>query len=140
MTAEGELIAGRYRLVSRIGRGSMGVVWQARDERLGRTVAVKQLVLDETAGEEAAQQAVRRAIREGRVAAKLKHPHAITVHDVVEHDGKPCLILEFLPSQSLAALTAERGPLPMRRTSRGSAARWRRRWPRRTSRASCTGT
>ena len=112
MTAEGELIAGRYRLVSRIGRGSMGVVWQARDERLDRTVAVKELVLDEAAGEEAARQAVRRATREGRVAAKLRHPHAITVHDVVEHDGKPCLVLEFLPSQSLAALTAERGPLP----------------------------
>ncbi|WP_346056708.1 protein kinase domain-containing protein [Amycolatopsis dongchuanensis] len=111
MTAEGELIAGRYRLVSRIGRGSMGVVWQARDERLDRTVAVKQLVLDETVDAETAEQAVRRAIREGRVAARLRHPHAITVHDVVEHDGKPCLVLEYLPSRSLAALSAERGPL-----------------------------
>lgn len=111
MTAEGELIAGRYRLVSRIGRGSMGVVWQARDERLDRTVAVKELVLDETADEEAAQQAVRRAVREGRLAARLRHPHAITVHDVVEHEGKPCLIMEFLPSESLAAQLTERGAL-----------------------------
>lgn len=111
MTDEGELIAGRYRLMSRVGRGSMGVVWQARDERLDRTVAVKQLVLDATADDESARQAVRRAIREGRVAARLRHPHAIVVHDVVEHDGKPCLILEFLPSQSLAALLADRGAL-----------------------------
>jgi serine/threonine protein kinase len=111
VTAEGELIAGRYRLVSQIGRGSMGVVWQAQDERLDRAVAVKELVLDETADEEAAQQAVRRAVREGRLAARLRHPHAITVHDVVEHDGKPCLVMEFLPSQSLAAQLAERGTL-----------------------------
>ncbi len=112
MTGEGELIAGRYRLVSRIGRGSMGVVWQARDERLDRTIAIKALVLDDAADDEAAQQAVRRAVREGRLAARLRHPHAITVHDVVEHDGKPCLVMEFLPSKSLAALIAERGPLP----------------------------
>ncbi|KAA9155012.1 protein kinase [Amycolatopsis acidicola] len=111
MTDEGELIAGRYRVVSRIGRGSMGVVWQARDERLDRVVAVKELVLAAGIDQAEAEQAVRRAVREGKVAARLRHPHAITVHDVVEHAGKPCLIMEFLPSQSLAALIAERGTL-----------------------------
>ncbi|PXY34019.1 protein kinase domain-containing protein [Prauserella flavalba] len=112
MTDEGELIAGRYRLLSRIGRGGMGVVWHARDERLDREVAVKELLLDTGDGTEAAEQAMRRATREGRVAARLRHPHAIMVHDVVEHAGKPCLIMEFLPSQSLAAVLAGQGPLP----------------------------
>lgn len=111
MTAVGDLIAGRYRLVSRIGRGSMGVVWQARDERLDRTVAIKQLVVDETADAKTAQQAVQRAVREGRVAARVRHPHAITVHDSIEHEGRPCLVLEYLPSKSLAILLAEQGTM-----------------------------
>lgn len=87
----------------------MGVVWQAVDERLDRTVAVK--LFDATTH---TPDAVERIMREGRVAARLRHPHAISVHDVVEHDGIPCLVLEYLPSRSLAAVTAERGSLPQR--------------------------
>jgi Protein kinase domain/Cellulose binding domain len=112
VTDEGELIAGRYRLVSRVGRGSMGVVWRAWDERLDRVVALKQLLLEAGADEEAAQEANLRAMREARVAARLRHPHAIIVHDVVVHGGKPCLVLEFLPSQSLTGLLTEHGSLP----------------------------
>ncbi|ONI84770.1 serine/threonine protein kinase [Saccharothrix sp. ALI-22-I] len=107
MPEQGEVIAGRYRLVSLVGRGSMGVVWQAHDERLGRVVAVKFLSAAVDSPD-----AVERIVREGRVAARLRHPHAISVHDVVEHDGKPCLVLEYLPSRSLQELIAERGPLP----------------------------
>ncbi|HVW41812.1 MAG TPA: protein kinase [Amycolatopsis sp.] len=109
MTHEGELIAERYRLVSRVGRGSMGIVWQAHDERLDRVIAVKQLVTP--AGGTGDGDPVRQAIQEGRLAARLRHPHAIAVHDVVEHAGKPCLILEFLPSRSLSAILRERGTL-----------------------------
>ncbi|WP_158839907.1 protein kinase domain-containing protein [Saccharothrix deserti] len=107
MPEQDEVIAGRYRLVSLVGRGSMGVVWQARDERLDRVVAVKFI---EAAVD--SPDAVERIVREGRVAARLRHPHAISVHDVVEHGGKPCLVLEYLPSRSLQQLIAERGPLP----------------------------
>ncbi|WP_394618862.1 protein kinase [Lentzea sp. JNUCC 0626] len=106
MPEEGEVIAGRYRLVSSIGRGSMGVVWQARDEQLDRMVAVKLLTTDRRSPDAVAQM-----LREGRVAGRLRHPHAISVYEVVEHDGKPCLVLEHLPSRSLAALIAERGAL-----------------------------
>jgi serine/threonine protein kinase len=104
LTEEDTLIAGRYRLLSRIGRGAMGVVWRATDERLDRIVAVKQLLLDEAAGPATAEQAGLRVMREARVAARLRHPHAVTVHDVVEHDGKPYLIMEFLPSKPLPEL------------------------------------
>ncbi|MFD4668688.1 protein kinase [Lentzea sp. NPDC058450] len=107
MPEEGEVIAGRYRLVSPIGQGSMGVVWQARDEQLDRVIAVKLLNTDRRSPDAVAQM-----LREGRVAGRLRHPHAISVHEVVEHDGKPCLVLEYLPSRSLAALIAERGALP----------------------------
>jgi serine/threonine protein kinase len=104
---EGEVVAGRYRLMSSIGQGSMGVVWQARDEQLDRVVAVKLLNTDRRSPDAVAQM-----LREGRVAGRLRHPHAISVYEVVEHDGKPCLVLEHLPSRSLAALIAERGALP----------------------------
>ncbi|NUT53269.1 MAG: protein kinase [Saccharothrix sp.] len=106
MSERDEVIAGRYRLVELVGRGAAGVVWRARDERLGRSVAVKLL------GTGGSPAAVERIVREGRVAARLRHPHAVTVHDVVEHDGKPCLVMEYLPSRTLAELVDERGPLP----------------------------
>lgn len=118
MTDEGELIAGRYRLVSRVGAGAMGVVWQARDERLQRTVAVKQLLLYSGMSEIEADEANRRAMREGRIAARLHHPHAITVYDVAEHEGKPCLIMEYLHSESLSTVLETRGPLPPEEVAR----------------------
>jgi serine/threonine protein kinase len=112
VTEEGELIAGRYRLESLVGRGAMGVVWRARDERLDRVVAVKRLHLDGAVDEKIAERASDRAMREARVAARLRHPNAITVYDVVEHAGKPVLVMEFLASHSLSELLAERGTLP----------------------------
>ncbi|PZS11356.1 MAG: serine/threonine protein kinase [Pseudonocardiales bacterium] len=112
MSDEGELIAGRYRLVSRLGSGAMGVVWQAQDERLHRTVAIKQLLLPLRLSESEADEANRRAMREARITARLHHPHAIAVYDVVDHQGQPCLIMEYLPSRSLATALAIEGVLP----------------------------
>ncbi|MCT2581605.1 protein kinase [Actinophytocola sp. S1-96] len=77
----------------------MGIVWLARDQRLDRDVAVKQLLIDGSAW---AQEATARAMREGRIAGRLRHPNAIAVYDVVEHQGWPCLVMEYLPSESLA--------------------------------------
>ncbi|KOX19959.1 hypothetical protein ADK67_32260 [Saccharothrix sp. NRRL B-16348] len=105
----GRLVAGRYRLRGRVGAGAMGVVWQALDERLDRVVALKLLVVPEGSDPVAA---VGRAAREGRIAARLQHPNAVTVHDVVEDDGKPVLVMEYLPARTLAELIA-RGPLPV---------------------------
>lgn len=112
MPDSGELIDGRYRLVSCIGRGSMGAVWQARDERLDRVVALKLVVLRGLSPDDASEQeAVRRAQREGRITARLQHPNAISVHDVVEHDGRPCLVMEYLPSRSLSDVVETGGVL-----------------------------
>jgi hypothetical protein len=112
VTDAGELVAGRYRLAERIGQGSMGVVWRARDERLDRVVAVKQLDYDAAIGPAAGAQAAQRALREARLTARLRHPHAITVHDVVEAPGGPYLVMEYLPSRSLAELLLDRETLP----------------------------
>jgi serine/threonine protein kinase len=112
MTSEGALVAGRYLLGRQIGSGAMGIVWQAHDERLHRTVAVKQLLLQPGLSAAQAEEARRRCMREGRIAARLSHPNAITVYDVAEHDGDPWLIMEYLPSKSLAAVLTEKGTLP----------------------------
>ncbi|MFC3455713.1 serine/threonine-protein kinase [Amycolatopsis speibonae] len=116
MTREGDLVAGRYRLERKVGRGAMGVVWRARDERLDRTVAVKQLLPDTSPGD-APFRSIVRAMREARVAARLKHPHAVTVYDVAEEDGTPFLVMEFLPSRPLTELLADDGPLPAGRVA-----------------------
>ncbi|MGI8308480.1 protein kinase domain-containing protein [Saccharopolyspora hattusasensis] len=112
MSAEGRLIAGRYRLQQQIGSGAMGVVWQAVDERLHRTVAVKQLLLQPGYTPEETEEARQRAMREGRIAARLQHQNAIVVFDVAEDEGQPVLVMEYLPSQSLSSVIDEQGVLP----------------------------
>ncbi len=92
----------------------MGVVWTALDERLHRTVAVKQLLLQPGLAEADTDEAKRRAMREGRIAARLQHPHAVAVYDVAEDDSQPWLIMEYLPSKSLSGVLSERGTLPPR--------------------------
>jgi eukaryotic-like serine/threonine-protein kinase len=99
-------------LVEQVGSGAMGVVWQAQDERLDRTVAIKRLLVRYAVSEAQSEETRRRAMREARIAARLQHRNAIAMFDVVEDDGDPCLIMEFLPSRSLSAVLAERGTLP----------------------------
>lgn len=118
MTEPGDLIAGRYRLQRLIGTGAMGVVWQARDERLNRDIAVKKLLIQPGLEPARADEARRRAMREGRVAARLHHPHVIGVFDVVVDDDLPVLVMEYLPSRSLAELISERGQLPPEEVAR----------------------
>ncbi|MCP2329778.1 MULTISPECIES: serine/threonine-protein kinase [Actinoalloteichus] len=106
------MIAGHYRLLERVGSGAMGVVWQAHDERLDRMVAIKQLLLRPELTAQETEMARRRAMREARIAARLQHPNAIAIFDVAEHNGDPCLVIEFLESRSLAAVLDDRGSLP----------------------------
>ncbi|WP_018686407.1 serine/threonine-protein kinase [Actinokineospora enzanensis] len=109
---QGELVAGRYRLQEPVGSGAMGVVWRAKDERLERVIALKRLIIRPGLTAEQADEARRRAMREGRIAARLQHRNAIAMLDVAEHDGDPCLVMEFLPSRSLSKVLAEDGTLP----------------------------
>ncbi|MGZ4558477.1 MAG: protein kinase domain-containing protein, partial [Mycobacteriaceae bacterium] len=113
-TAEsGYLVAGRYRLLRRIGVGGMGAVWLANDQLLSREVAVKQVL--STAGMDEAQAAEQRQrfLREGRIAARLTHPHVIAMHDVALESGEPWLVMEYLPSRSLATVVGAHGTLPV---------------------------
>ncbi|WP_433781044.1 protein kinase domain-containing protein [Actinomycetospora sp. CA-101289] len=107
----GTVLGGRYRIGECIGSGAMGVVWTAWDRRLRRTVAIKQLAARGTRDAAEERVARARAMREGRIAARVVHPRAIAVFDVVVDDAGPWLVMEYLPSRSLAALIAEHGPL-----------------------------
>ncbi|MFF1694351.1 protein kinase [Streptomyces sp. NPDC058257] len=112
------IIAGRYRLDVRLGRGGMGVVWQATDQFLGRRVAVKELALDDTLSESDALQQVERTLREARAAAQLQHPHIIVVHDVVVQSDHPYIVMELIEGGSLAGRISRSGPMPARAVAR----------------------
>jgi len=107
----GRLLAGRYRLSEVIGHGGMGVVWRARDELLNRDVAVKEIVWPANLTEHERQSAYRRATREAQMAARLNHPNVVRIYDIVEEDGHPWIVMEFLPYRSLRDIVRDEGPL-----------------------------
>ncbi|KHF43773.1 Serine/threonine protein kinase [Saccharomonospora viridis] len=112
------MIAGHYRLVEHIGSGAMGIVWRAIDERLERSVAVKQIIAQPGLSEAERDTMRQRAMREARNAARFQHPNAIVVFDIAEHEGDPCLVMEYLPSRSLAAILTEYETLPVPEVAR----------------------
>ncbi|MEV6405935.1 serine/threonine-protein kinase [Streptomyces bobili] len=121
MGTEGDdvrVIAGRYRLEARLGRGGMGIVWRATDRLLGRRVAVKELVQDDALSAEQARARRDRTLREARAVAQLSHPHIIVVHDVVEEDERPYIVMELIEGGSLADRIAQRGPIDPREAAR----------------------
>ncbi|MGW0418166.1 protein kinase domain-containing protein [Streptomyces sp. NPDC003015] len=109
----GRIIAGRYLLLNPLGSGGMGHVWLAHDQRLACEVALKEIVFRDPleAGEREAR--VARARAEARHAAGLRgHPHVVTVHDVLEHEGLPWIVMEYVADAvDLRDLVDSRGPL-----------------------------
>ncbi|MFH0245050.1 serine/threonine-protein kinase [Streptomyces sp. HK10] len=107
----GRLLADRYRLAAELGRGEVGVVWQGRDEVLGREVAVKEV----RAAEELSPAEVRvlysRLEREAMTAGRISHRNATTVHDVVIEDGRLWIVMELVRGLSLAAALEADGPM-----------------------------
>src|SRR5690242_16936966 len=114
---QGRLIGRRYRLMSPVGRGGMGMVWHAHDVLLDRDVAVKELILPYGLDRAGMQVAHRRMLREARSAARLTHPGIVTVHDVVEEDGRPWIVMELVRAWSLQEVIDDGGPLPVDRVA-----------------------
>jgi TolB-like protein len=93
---------GHYRIVGAIGAGGMGEVWEARDERLGRTVALKLLPAARTADDAARA----RLLEEARTASALNHPNICTIHEVGEAGGLAYIAMERVSGRPLTALVA----------------------------------
>ncbi|QIY95062.1 serine/threonine-protein kinase [Streptomyces sp. S1D4-11] len=112
--AAGRVIAGRYRLLRRLGAGGRGRVWQAYDQNLACEVALKEIVLPPDIPEQEVSARITRARGEAQHAARLRnHPHVVTVYDILEADGLPWIVMEFVPgAMDLDAVVRERGPLP----------------------------
>ncbi|GAA4300522.1 hypothetical protein GCM10023086_16060 [Streptomyces venetus] len=131
--ARGRLVGGRYRLIERIGSGGTGTVWRAHDERAEREVAVRQPRLPGDPDDESYRRAAHLLYREARAAARVDHPAAVTIHDVVVEaeqpdardgleavdtlDRLPWIVMESVPGESLHEVLA-RGPVEAREAAR----------------------
>jgi tRNA A-37 threonylcarbamoyl transferase component Bud32 len=104
-TADGPLLANRYRVVKRLGVGGMAAVYLARDERLGREVAIKRLHRAEHEDVDA-----RRFQREAKLGASLSHPNLVSIFDTEEDDESVLLVMEYVEGETLGDLLA-RGPV-----------------------------
>ncbi|MFE9772488.1 protein kinase [Streptomyces sp. NPDC005931] len=114
----GRLIAGRYRLLSKLGYGGMGTVWRAKDETVDREVAVKEPRVPDHLPEREQANAFERMRREARAAARLDHPAVVDVHDVAIVDGRPWIVMELVQGRSLGGVLQEEGTLSAREAAR----------------------
>ncbi|WP_132147105.1 bifunctional serine/threonine protein kinase/MFS transporter [Kribbella antiqua] len=116
--SERTLAEGRYVLSEPpIGVGGMGTVWKAFDNALHREVAVKELRIPEGLSPEERDKLQERARREARAAAGLDHPGIVTIHDVLDEDGAPWIVMRLLPGRSLDQAIRTNGPLSPRRAA-----------------------
>jgi hypothetical protein len=111
------ILENKYEIVAEIGRGAMGVVYQAIQRSLGRPVAIKRLPAHLAMDDEFVQ----RFRREAHALARLNHAHIVAVHDMEKDGDQYLLVMEFVEGQSLRALLQEKGPLAPREAARIAA-------------------
>jgi serine/threonine protein kinase len=112
------LVAERYRLNGQLGSGGMGTVWRGRDERLKRSVAVKEVVIPEGMPKVEAELLRERYLREARAAARLRHPSVVGVYDVIPEPGRVWIVMELVNARDLSAILRADGPLEPLRAAR----------------------
>ena len=100
---------GAYRVVDRIGKGAMGVVYSAHDDRGNRPVAVKVMMTDLEGDSETRE----RFYREAKIAGRLQHRNLITVYDMGEEEGRLYMVMELLEGQTLGDFLKRPDPLPL---------------------------
>jgi serine/threonine protein kinase len=119
MTAEGQLVAGRYRVVRELGSGGLGHVWLGADEMVDREVALKQSILPEALSAEERSLVREHAVAEARAVGRVMHPNVVRVIDVVAEadNDDPWIVMEYVPSRSLLEVIDEDGPQPPARVA-----------------------
>ncbi|WP_063748944.1 serine/threonine-protein kinase [Streptomyces sp. NRRL B-24484] len=117
-TDDGRVVAGRFELLARLGGGGMGTVWRAVDRELHREVALKEVRPTEAGGDRPTGVMRERVMREARALARLQHPHAVTIHQVVDAHPFPWLVMELVRGESLQDVLDRQGPLPPARAAR----------------------
>ncbi|MEV7615628.1 serine/threonine-protein kinase [Streptomyces sp. NPDC089799] len=111
------VLGSRYRLLEPLGEGTTDLVWRARDESLGREVAVKEVRVPAGTDPVDARRLYARLEREARAAAQVSHRGVVRVHDVVTEGGRPWIVMELVRGLSLAEVLAADGPLPPQRVA-----------------------
>ena len=117
MTVGPVVVASRYRLGRTLGVGGMGRVFLARDTVLDRDVAIKEIKLPADLVEADREAVQERTLREARAAARISHPNAAQVYDVLAVDGVTWIVMEYVPSRSLQDVIAQDGPIEPRRVA-----------------------
>jgi serine/threonine protein kinase len=105
------LVGGRYQLLQQLGRGGMGVVWRAQDTMIGREVAIKQVLPPPNLHPAAQAELRQRTLYEARVAAQIRHPAVVGIHDVVDDGGAPWIVMELVRGRSLDQVVKTGGPM-----------------------------
>lgn len=113
-----QVLGDRYRFVSRLGAGAFGEVYCLHDSMLERDVAVKRVRLDAFADDTQKKELRERTIREAKVAAKLKHPHIVTIYDVFDRPDMTFIIMEYIEGRTLGHLLKEKRRLSVEETLR----------------------
>ncbi|MDQ1657707.1 MAG: eukaryotic-like serine/threonine-protein kinase [Cryptosporangiaceae bacterium] len=108
---EGDLVSGRYRLVSRLGAGGMGTVWRAEDELLERRVALKEVGIPPGLPDVEIERLRMRYLREARAAARLRHQNVVTVYDILSGASTVWIVMELFECPDLAQVVRAHGPL-----------------------------
>src|SRR5205823_5506805 len=106
-------MVGKYRVVSRLGRGGMGTVYKAVDETLEREVAIKCLNSDL-----ADPDLLKRFRAEAITLARLNHPNIATLFELTEHDGEMLMVMEFVRGETFDRISASLGAMPVDRAAR----------------------
>lgn len=112
-----KLLNGRYRLGTVVGRGGMGTVWRARDEVLGRSVAVKELRLSAGVEEAERKRMITRTLREAKAIATIRSRGVVTIYDVVDEGSRPWIVMELIEGRSLADIIRRDGPMSPERAA-----------------------